>query len=77
MQLKALFKKPVDIVDRRINEWLKSVEEHIRITLAEQLAHSVEDSKAFNVESPDRDKYLQWLDKYQVCVYVHVCCTSI
>jgi dynein heavy chain 1 len=62
------FKKPVTIVDRRINEWLKSVEEHIRATLAEKLAQSLESSKAFNVESPDRVKYLEWLDKYQVQV---------
>ena len=55
-------------MDRRINEWLKSVEEHIRATLAEKLAQSLESSKAFNVESPDRVKYLEWLDKYQVSI---------
>lgn len=56
----------MSIVDRRINEWLSAVEEHVRVTLAMQLGLAVEDVKAFNSESIDSAKYLEWVDKYQV-----------
>ena len=64
--MQVRFNTPVSIVDRRINEWLSAVEEQIRVTLAMQLALAVEDVKAFNAESIDSAKYLEWVDKYQV-----------
>lgn len=64
--MQVRFSTPVSIVDRRINEWLSAVEEQVRVTLGVQLALAVEDVKAFNAESIDSAKYLEWVDKYQV-----------
>ena len=61
-----VFKVPVKIVDRRINEWLTSVEQQIRVTLAASLAKSLEEGKVFNVEKINATEYLKWLDKFQV-----------
>ena len=69
-RLQVDFSTPVVMVDRRINEWLSAVEEHVRVTLAMQLGLAVEDGKAFNSESFSSAKYIEWVDKYQVRVYV-------
>ena len=57
----------VIIKDRRINEWLTMVEKEMRMTLARLLANAVSEVGQFKSTNIDQTKYMEWVDKYQVC----------
>lgn len=62
-----IFHKPVSIVDHpKINEWLTLVEKEMRNTLAHLLAQSVQDCGSFLFGQIDEEKFMKWLDSYQV-----------
>lgn len=46
------------------------VEKEMRVTLASCLAQAVHDIKQFKDGSIDSTAYMEWCDKYQVCVCV-------
>ena len=61
------FVTPVSIAaNPKINEWLTLVEKEMRVTLAKLLAASVQDIQAFKAGNIDHEKYVNWVDKYQV-----------
>ncbi|XP_069984452.1 dynein heavy chain, cytoplasmic isoform X4 [Penaeus vannamei] len=65
------FNKPVSTVENpKINEWLKQVENEMRMTLAQNLAAAVADIKQFKHGPIDTQSYLQWCDKYQAQLIV-------
>ena len=65
------FIKPVSTVDfPKINEWLKLVEDQMRLTLASSLGQAVEDIKQFKDAVIDADSYLQWIDRYQAQIVI-------
>ena len=62
------FLTPVLLKDHKINEWLTMVEKEMRLTLAKLLAQAVSEIAAFKTTSIEPDKYIDWVDKYQVRV---------
>jgi dynein heavy chain 1 len=50
----------------KVNEWLTCVEKEMRVTLASLLAEAMKDVSLFQSENIDSQKYLEWVDKYQV-----------
>lgn len=54
----------------KVNEWLTRVEGEMRTTLATMLAEAVKDVQQFSTESIDAQKYLQWVDTYNVILSV-------
>ncbi|XP_042240101.1 dynein heavy chain, cytoplasmic-like isoform X4 [Homarus americanus] len=65
------FNKVVSTVNYpKINEWLKQVENEMRMTLAQNLASAVADIKQFKHGPVDTGSYLQWCDKYQAQLVV-------
>lgn len=62
------YKTPVDLLEHpKINDWLTLVEKEMRVTLAKLLAESVTEVGAFNKgNSIELDKYIDWIDRYQV-----------
>ena len=50
----------------KVNEWLTCVETEMRTTLATLLATAVTEIQQFNSESIDGQKYMHWVDGYQV-----------
>lgn len=63
------FTQPVSTVEySKINEWLTMVEKEMRVTLASCLAQAVHDIKQFKDGSIDSTAYMEWCDKYQVCM---------
>ena len=69
--LQVVYKTPVVLKDRKINEWLTMVEKEMRMTLARLLAEAVSDMAAFKSTNIDQAAYLLWVDKYQV--RPHIC----
>lgn len=68
----VIFHKPVSITEHpKINEWLMLVEKEMRNTLARLLAQSVQDCGSFLFGQIDEEKFMQWLDSYQVSVTCH------
>ena len=61
---------PVPIKDRKINEWLTSVENEMRMTLAKLLAQAVKDIAEFRSVSLDQQAFMLWVDKYQAQLVV-------
>lgn len=63
------FTQPVSTVEHsKINEWLTMVEKEMRVTLASCLAQAVHDIKQFKDGNIDSSAYMEWCDKYQVCI---------
>ena len=56
--------------DRKINEWLTSVEQEMRLTLAKMLAQAVKDIAEFRSTSIDQQAFMLWVDKYQAQLVV-------
>ena len=79
ISLQVKFVTPISILDHpKINEWLGLVEKQMRITLAASLAQAVEDVKVFHTTSIDVSAFMEWVDKYQVCMQAssYVCLKS-
>ena len=65
------FNKPVSTVENpKINEWLRLVEQEMRMTLAQNLAQAVHDIRQFKHGAIDTPQYLAWCDKYQAQLVV-------
>lgn len=65
--LQVIFKTPVSLKEHpKVNEWLTCVEKEMRVTLASLLAEAMKDVSLFQSENIDSQKYLEWVDKYQV-----------
>jgi len=64
------FFTPVALKDRKINEWLTSVEQEMRLTLAKLLAQAVKDIAEFRSTSLDQQSFMLWVDKYQAQLVV-------
>lgn len=63
----VVFKKAVSLKEHpKVNEWLTCVETEMRTTLATLLATAVTEIQQFNSESIDGQKYMHWVDGYQV-----------
>jgi len=60
----------VPLKDRKINEWLTSVEQEMRLTLAKMLAQAVKDIAEFRSTSIDQQAFMLWVDKYQAQLVV-------
>jgi len=61
---------PVNIKERKINEWLTAVEQEMRITLAKLLAQAVKDIAEFRSTSIDQQQFMSWVDRYQAQLVV-------
>ena len=65
--IQVVFKTPVSLKKHpKVNEWLTCVEKEMRMTLASLLAEAMKDVSLFQSENIDSQKYLEWVDKYQV-----------
>jgi len=64
------FFTPVPLKDRKINEWLTSVEQEMRLTLAKLLAQAVKDIADFRTTSLDQQAFMLWVDRYQTQLVV-------
>jgi len=71
--LQVHFFTPVPVKDRKINEWLTSVEQEMRLTLAKLLAQAVKDIADFRSTSLDQQAFMLWVDKYQAQLVVLAC----
>ena len=60
----------VPLKDRKINEWLTSVEQEMRLTLAKLLAQAVKDIADFRSTTLDQQAFMLWVDKYQAQLVV-------
>ena len=68
-----MFKTPVSLKEHpKVNEWLTCVEKEMRVTLASLLAEAMKDVSQFQSENIDSEKYLEWVDKYQVTYVVFI-----
>ena len=65
----VMFKNPVNTVENpKINEWLTLVEREMRMTLANNLAAAVADMRQLKQEGTTAAAYMEWCDRYQVCL---------
>ena len=70
----VVFKKAVSLKEHpKVNEWLTCVETEMRTTLATLLATAVTEIQQFNSESIDGQKYMHWVDGYQVKKKISLC----
>jgi len=68
--LQVQFFAAVPIKDRKINEWLASVESEMRLTLAKLLAQAVKDIAEFRAVTLDQQAFMLWVDKFQAQLVV-------
>jgi len=68
--LQVQFFAAVPVKDRRINEWLASVESEMRLTLAKLLAQAVKDIAEFRSVTLDQQAFMLWVDKFQAQLVV-------
>lgn len=68
--LQVQFFAAVPIKDRKINEWLASVESEMRLTLAKLLAQAVKDIAEFRSVTLDQQAFMLWVDKFQAQLVV-------
>jgi len=68
--LQVQFFAAVPIKDRKINEWLASVESEMRLTLAKLLAQAVKDFAEFRSVTLDQQAFMLWVDKFQAQLVV-------
>jgi len=68
--LQVQFFAAVPVKDRRINEWLASVESEMRLTLAKLLAQAVKDIAEFRSVTLDQQAFMLWVDKFQTQLVV-------
>ena len=68
--LQVQFFTAVPIKDRKINEWLASVESEMRLTLAKLLAQAVKDIAEFRSVTLGQPAFMLWVDKCQAQLVV-------
>jgi len=68
--LQVQFFAAVPVKDRKINEWLASVESEMRLTLAKLLAQAVKDIAEFRSVTLDQQAFMLWVDKFQAQLVV-------
>ena len=68
--LQVQFFAAMPVKDRRINEWLASVESEMRLTLAKLLAQAVKDIAEFRSVTLDQQAFMLWVDKFQAQLVV-------
>jgi len=68
--LQVQFFAAVPIKDRKINEWLASVESEMRLTLAKLLAQAVKDIAEFRSVTLNQQAFMLWVDKFQAQLVV-------
>ena len=68
--LQVQFFTAVPTKDRRINEWLASVESEMRLTLAKLLAQAVKDIAEFRSVTLNQQAFMLWVDKCQAQLVV-------
>ncbi|XP_058810234.1 dynein heavy chain, cytoplasmic isoform X2 [Phymastichus coffea] len=67
----VIFKNPVSTTDHpKINEWLTFVEREMRLTLASNLAHAVQDIKTLKNDNINSQALMCWCDRYQAQIII-------